>query len=125
MSCTNGDRKMKIKSKTNFQVRCSFTKLFSQNLQIQAPFCEVIISKLGQRDSNCVSCTTEVKIPKSETFSDRIPEFSNIDPNCEIIIPIFIIVHIELVLIFLPQIVFDISVWFHFGVTLIFLSPFA
>ena len=56
---------MKIKSKTNFQVRCSFMKLFSQNLQIQAPFCEVIISKLGQRDSNCVSCTTEVKISKS------------------------------------------------------------
>ena len=109
-------------------------KLFSQNLQNQAPFCEVIISKLGQRDWNCVSCTTDVKISKSghmitlvhsKNFSDRIPEFWNIDPNCEIIIPIFIIVHIELVLIFLPQIVFDISVWFHFGVTLIFLSPFA
>ena len=29
ISCTYGDRKMKIKCKTNFQVRCSFMKLFS------------------------------------------------------------------------------------------------
>ena len=46
-------------------MRYSFLKLFSQNLEIQAPFCEVIISKLFQRDSICVSCTTDIKISQS------------------------------------------------------------
>ena len=32
ISYTNTDKKMKIKSKRNFEVRCSFMKLFSQNL---------------------------------------------------------------------------------------------
>ena len=32
-------------------------KPFSQNLEIQGSCCEVIISKLGQRDSICISCT--------------------------------------------------------------------
>ena len=34
-------------------------------------------------------------------------------------------VYTDLVLVFLPQILFVTSVWFHFGVTLILLSPFA
>ena len=34
-------------------------------------------------------------------------------------------VYTDLVLVFLPQILFATSVWFHFGVTLILLSPFA
>ena len=50
--CTNGDRKMKIKSKRNFEVRYTFMKLFSQNLEFLAPYCHVIISKLGQKHSN-------------------------------------------------------------------------
>ena len=58
ISCTNVDRKMKIKSKRNFQIRYSFMKLFSQNLDIQTPICDVIISILGQRDLMCMSCTT-------------------------------------------------------------------
>ena len=52
ISGINGDRKMKIKSKRNFEVRYSFMKLFSRNLKILAPCCDVIISKLGQKDSN-------------------------------------------------------------------------
>ena len=48
MSCTNGDRKMKIKNKRNFKVRYSFMKLFSRNLESLFPCCDVIISGLGQ-----------------------------------------------------------------------------
>ena len=50
--CTNGDRKMKIKSKRNFEGRYSFKKLFSKYLEILAPCCDVVISKLGQKNSN-------------------------------------------------------------------------
>ena len=39
--CINGDKKMKIKSKSNFEVRHSFMKL---NLEILAPCFDVIIS---------------------------------------------------------------------------------
>ena len=42
---------MKIKSKRNFEVRHSL-KLFSRNLKILASCCDVIMSKLGQKDSN-------------------------------------------------------------------------
>ena len=52
ISCTNDDRNMKINSKMYFEVNHSFMKLFSQNPKILAPYCEVIISKLGQKDSN-------------------------------------------------------------------------
>ena len=52
ISCTNGDRKIKIKSKKNFEVRYSFMKLFSGNLKILAPCCDVIIPKSGQKDSS-------------------------------------------------------------------------
>ena len=52
ISGINGDKKMKIKSKRNFEVRYSFMKLFSRNLKILAPCCDVIISKLDQKDSD-------------------------------------------------------------------------
>ena len=52
ISCTNYDRNMKINSKMYFEVNYSFMKLFSQNPKILAPNCEVIISKLSQKDSN-------------------------------------------------------------------------
>ena len=52
ISCTNSDRKIKIKTKRNFEMRYSFMKLFSGNLKILAPCCEVIISKSGQKDSS-------------------------------------------------------------------------
>ena len=52
ISCTNGDRKMNIKRKRKFEVRYMFTKLFSQDLEILAPCCDVIISKLGQKYSD-------------------------------------------------------------------------
>ena len=51
ISSANGDRKMKIKSKRNFELSYSFMKLFSGNLEIRAPFCD-IISKVDQKDSN-------------------------------------------------------------------------
>ena len=48
---TNGDSKMKIKSKRNFEARCWFMKLSSPNLEIPALCCYVIISTCGQKDS--------------------------------------------------------------------------
>ena len=68
--CTNVDRKIKIKSKRNFQVAYSFMKLFSRNLETQAPCCDVIISKLVPRDSVCISCTTGGKNIKSRTYNN-------------------------------------------------------
>ena len=56
ISCTNGVRKMKIKSKRNFDVRYSCIKLFCRNLENLVPCRDVIISKLGHKDSNCISC---------------------------------------------------------------------
>ena len=65
ISRTNGDRKKKIKSKRNFEMRYSFMKLFSGNLEIPTPCCGIIFSKLGQKDSNLY---TMYKILKSETI---------------------------------------------------------
>ena len=56
ISCTNDVRKMKIKSKRNFEVQYSLMKLFSRNLEILVPCRDGIISRLGQKDSNCISC---------------------------------------------------------------------
>ena len=61
ISCTNGDRKMKIKIKRNFDVRYSFMKLFPRNLQILAP--------LDQKDSNLYIM---YKILKSGTITTLI-----------------------------------------------------
>ena len=63
--CTNGDRKMKIKNKKNFKVRYLFMKLFSRNLKILAPCCNVIIPKLGQKYSSLYIIQLAVKILKS------------------------------------------------------------
>ena len=41
ISCTNSERKMKIKSQKNFEVRYSFMKLFSRCLEVPAPCCDV------------------------------------------------------------------------------------
>ena len=45
-------------------------KLFSGNHEIQVPCCDVIISKLGQRDSICMSCTTGDKNIKIRTYNN-------------------------------------------------------
>ena len=96
ISCTNGDRKMELKSKRNFEVRYTFMELFSQNLEFLAPCCHVIISKLGQKHSNFQYHVTGGKkyysqklLTLAENFvSDvRISEFWNIDPRCYVIIP--------------------------------------
>ena len=52
MPWTNGDKKMKTKSKMNFDVSYSFMKLFSRYVENLAPCCDVLISKLSQKDSN-------------------------------------------------------------------------
>ena len=57
ISCANGDRKMKIKSKRNFKVRYSFMKLISQNLEILATCCDVIVSKLSHKNLNLLYVT--------------------------------------------------------------------
>ena len=105
ISCTNSDRKIKIKTKRNFEMRYSFMKLFSGNLKILAPCCEVIISKSGQKDSSLHIMYNWLKNIPEKSFPLKV--------------------YIDLVLILLPQIVFYISVWFHFGITLILLSCFA
>ena len=67
-----------------------------------------------------------VKIPKSGHVLIFVQVFSSIYPNCDVIIPIYLKVHTDLVvLIFLSQIVFDMSVWFHFEIALVLLSPLA
>ena len=48
--CINGDKKMKIKSKSNFEVRHSFMKL---NLEILAPCFDVIISNWVKKTQIC------------------------------------------------------------------------
>ena len=48
ISCTNVDRKIKIKNKRNSEVQYSFMKLIFRNFEILAPCCDVIILKLGQ-----------------------------------------------------------------------------
>ena len=53
ISATNDVRKMKIKSKGNFEVRYSFMKLFSWNSLTLSPCRDVTILKFGQKDSNC------------------------------------------------------------------------
>ena len=40
------------KVKRTFEVSYSFMKLFSWSLHVLAPCCDVVISKLGQKDSN-------------------------------------------------------------------------
>ena len=49
-------------------MRYSFLKPFSRNLEIQTSYCDVIISRLRQRDSICVSCTTDGKNMKIRTY---------------------------------------------------------
>ena len=66
-----------------------------------------------------------VKIPKSGHILTFVQVFSNIYPNCDVVIPIYLKVDTDLVLIFLSQIIFDMSVWFHFEIALVLLSPFA
>ena len=77
ISCTNGDRKMTIKSKRRFQVKYLFMKLFSRNLEIQVPYCDFVISKLGQRDSICISCTTGGKNIKIRTYNNLVHSKKN------------------------------------------------
>ena len=96
ISCTNGNGKMKIKSKRNFQVSYSFMKILSGNLKILAPCCDVIISKSVKKPQVCISCTTGGKNIKIKNYNNlvwkffcdgRISEFWNINRSCDDIIP--------------------------------------
>ena len=60
---------MKIKSKINFEVKHPFMKLFSRNLEILVPCCDVI--KMTQI---CVPCTTggiNIKIRNFNNFGSK------------------------------------------------------
>ena len=77
ISCTNSDRKIKIKTKRNFEMRYSFMKLFSGNFKILAPCCEVIISKSGQKDSSLYIMYNWLKnIPEKSRKIRNIPSKS-------------------------------------------------
>ena len=80
-------------------------KPFSQNLEIQGPCCEVIISELGQSDSIVNHVQMAVKISTwghiitlaPKFFSEgRISEFWSINPHFDVIIPILLKIHIDL-----------------------------
>ena len=49
MSCTNGDRKMKVNVKEKFEVKYSFSKPLSQNIEVLTPREDVINSKMSQK----------------------------------------------------------------------------
>ena len=49
ISCTNVDRKMKIKSKRYFKMNYSFRKLFSQNVEVLTQRDDVINPKLTRK----------------------------------------------------------------------------
>ena len=66
---------MKIENKRNFEMRYSLINLFSQNLEILAPDCDVIISKLVQKTQICISSTTDcknIKIRNYNKFGSKI-----------------------------------------------------
>ena len=72
---------MKIIIKRNFEVRYSFMKLFSWNLEILAQFCDVIISKLNQKVSNLYKFKFASIALVQKIFSDgKNVEFWNINP---------------------------------------------
>ena len=50
MSCTKGNREMKIKIKWNLEVKYLFIKLFSRNLEFLVLCCDAITLNLGQKD---------------------------------------------------------------------------
>ena len=54
ISGTNGDGKMKIKSTKNFDLKYSFMKLFSQNLEILAPCCNVSSQNWVKKTQLCI-----------------------------------------------------------------------
>ena len=71
-------------------------KVFSQNLEILGPCCDVILSELCHKDSNLYimyNWRKNIKVRNynnfgSKIFSDgKISEFRNIDPRCDAIIP--------------------------------------
>ena len=56
-------------------MRYSLINLFSQNLEILAPDCDVIISKLVQKTQICISSTTDcknIKIRNYNNFGSKI-----------------------------------------------------
>ena len=66
---------MKIENKRNFEMRYSLINLFSQNLEVLAPDCDVINSKLVQKTQICISSTTDcknIKIRNYNNFGSKI-----------------------------------------------------
>ena len=49
ISCTNGDRKMKVNTRGKFEVKYLFSKPLSQNCEVLTPRSDVINPKMGQK----------------------------------------------------------------------------
>ena len=102
VSCTNVDKKMNTKCKRNFE-----TILLKSWNSSPMLWCNHL--KTGSKRLKFVYYVQlAVKILKSRKSGKFLLK-----------------VHIDLVFIFLLHIIFDISVCFHFGITVILLSPFA
>ena len=74
ISCTNVDRKMKIKSKRYFEVNYSLMKPFSQNFEDLTQYDNVINPKLARNGAQThISCTgnREMKIKCKRNFEVR------------------------------------------------------
>ena len=70
-SCTNGDRKMKANSKRKFEVKNSFLKPLSQNLEVLAPRGDVLAQKWVNKVQIGISCTNvdrKMKIKSKRYF---------------------------------------------------------
>ena len=62
-SFTNGKRKIKVKSKRNFEVRYSFMRLFSRDLEIP------LSQNWTKKTQICISCTTGGKNIKIKNYN--------------------------------------------------------
>ena len=133
ISSINVDRKTKVKSKRNFEMNYLFMKPFSQNFEVLTQLGDIIKPKLAwKRAQTSISCTNDgINLQmylflwnfslngnslrtftsthfghfwyKIFTRSVLILKFLKIGYS-----KTFLIVHIDLVVIFLPHIVFDI-----------------
>ena len=75
ISCTNVDRKIRIKSKRYFQVSYSFMKPISQNFEVLTQCCTIINTKLAQkRIQTGISGTNgdkKIKVKNKKNFEVR------------------------------------------------------
>ena len=91
ISCTNVDRKMRIKSKRYFHVNYSFMKLFSQNFEALTQCCNVINPELTRkRIQTGISCTNgdrKTIIKNKKNFEVRYSLMKLFSGNFKILAP--------------------------------------